>query len=259
MKSLFIIAGLAALALPVASAHAQVIETLRIRVGLGVQSTPRFVGADRNDWTPYPNFAIARGDRPFGVGAPDDNFSPKLFGSGGFAVGPAAAIEGSRKESEVGAPVGKVPATFELGAFAQQSFGAFRLHGQARKGIGGHKGTVGHIAADYVVHEGDRHAFTIGPRLLFSDARYQRAYFGVSPEVALATGLDPYRPGGGIHAIAASAGARASLGGPWGVFSYARYERLVGDSRRSPIVRQLGSPNQYSAGLGISHSFTFKL
>ena len=123
--------------------------------------------------------------------APDDNFSPKLIGSGGFAAGPVAAIEGSRKESDVGAPVGRVGTTVEIGAFAEQSFGAFRIHAQGRKGIGGHEGMVGHLAADYVLHDEaeDRYAFTIGPRLIFSDSRYQRAFFGVTPEVALATGL----------------------------------------------------------------------
>ena len=259
MRNVVTFAALAALAVPFAPLQAQVIETLRIRVGLGAQTTPKWIGADGNDWSPYPSFSIARGDEPFGIGAPDDNFSPKVFGSGGFAVGPVAALEGSRKDSEVGAPVGKVPATFELGAFAEHNFGAFRVHAQARKGIGGHKGTVGHLAADYVLADGDRYALTIGPRLLFSDARYQRAYFGVTPEVALATGLEPYSPGGGLHALAATAGGNYALGGDWGLFGYARYERLVGDAKRSPIVRELGSPNQFSAGIGISRTFTLKL
>lgn len=256
-----IVLGLAALAaaIPAMPAQAQVIETIRVRAGLGAQTTPKWIGADKNDWSPYPSFSVARGDKPFGVGAPDDNFSPKLFGSGGLGIGPVASLEGSRKESEVGAPVGKVPATFELGAFAEYDFGAFRVHGQARKGIGGHKGTVGHLAADYIVAEGDKYAFTIGPRLLFSDSRYQRVYFGVTPEVALATGLEPYSPGGGLHAVAATAGGHYALGGAWGLFGYARYERLVGDARRSPIVRELGSPSQFSAGLGISRTFTLKL
>ena len=253
------LAGVAAAALPVSGAQAQVIETIRIRAGLGAQTTPKWMGADKNDWSPYPSFAIARGDKPFGVGAPDDNFSPKLLGSGGFGIGPVAALEGSRKESEVGAPVGKVPTTFELGAFAEHNFGAFRVHAQARKGIGGHEGIVGHLAADYVLDEGDKYALTIGPRLLFSNARYQRAYFGVSPQVALATGLAPYQPGGGLHAIAATAGGHYALGGAWGLFGYARYERLVGDAKRSPIVEQFGSPSQFSAGLGISRTFTLKL
>jgi outer membrane protein len=260
MKSLLALAGAAVAALPIAEAHAQVIQTIRVRPGVGAQIKPKFMGAKETEWAVYPTFSIAFGDEPFGVGAPDDSLSFKLLGEDdGFSAGPAAAIEGKRKESDVGAPVGTVDTTVEAGAFAQARFGAFRVRAEGRKGIGGHKGAVGHLAADYILHEGDRYAFTLGPRLLFSDARYQRAYFGVSPEVALATGLEPYSPGGGLHAVAGAAGMRYSLGGPWGLFGYARYERLVGDAKRSPIIREYGSPNQYSAGLGVSHTFTLRL
>lgn len=259
MKRQFALGVVLAAALPVAEAQAQSLQTIRIRPGLGAQVQPKFIGSDETEVGLYPGFAVAFGDEPFGIGAPDDNFSPKLFGSGGLAIGPVAAFEGSRTDAEVGAPVGKVPATFELGAFAEHRFGDFRLHAQARKGIGGHKGTVGHVAADYVIDEGDRYAFTIGPRLLFSDARYQRSWFGVSDEAALATGLESYRPGGGVHAIAATAGGNVAIGGGWGLFGYARYERLVGDAKRSPLIETYGSPSQYSAGIGLSRTFTIKL
>ena len=50
-----------------------------------------------------------------------------------------------------------------------------------------------------------------------------------------------------------------ALGGNWGLFGFGSYERLTGDARRSPIVQQFGSPNQWSGGLGVSHTFTIKL
>jgi outer membrane protein len=42
------------------------------------------------------------------------------------------------------------------------------------------------------------------------------------------------------------------------VFGYGRYERMVGDAAKSPIVRDLGSRNQLSGGLGISYTFIMK-
>ena len=48
------------------------------------------------------------------------------------------------------------------------------------------------------------------------------------------------------------------LGSRWGLFSYARYERLIGDAAKSPIVRRFGSRDQLSAGLGLSYTFTVK-
>jgi outer membrane protein len=81
----------------------------------------------------------------------------------------------------------------------------------------------------------------------------------VTPEAALASGLPVYRPDGGLHSVAANSALHYSLGGGWGMFGYARYERLVGDARKSPIVREFGSPNQYSAGIGLNRTFTIKL
>jgi MipA family protein len=96
-----------------------------------------------------------------------------------------------------------------------------------------------------------------GPRLMLSDKEYQRAYFGVTPQVALATGLPVYSPGSGIHAVGATSGIYYSFTPVWGLFGYARYERLVGDAKKSPIVKELGSANQYSAGIGLTYTFTF--
>jgi outer membrane protein len=40
------------------------------------------------------------------------------------------------------------------------------------------------------------------------------------------------------------------------MFGYGRYERLVGDAADSPIVREFGSRNQLSGGLGLTYTFT---
>lgn len=260
MRGFLALAGLAAMALPAAEARAEDDGTVRIRPGIGAQIRPEFPGADSSEWAPYVSFSVARGDRPFGIGAPGDSFGIPLISSGGFSAGPAANIQGSRKDSEVGAPVGKVPTTIEAGVFADYEFGsAFRVRGEVRKGIGGHEGLAGNVGADYIWRDGDRYAVLVGPRLNFSNGRYQRAYFGVTPEAALAAGLPVYRPDGGLHSVAANSAMHYSLGGGWGMFGYARYERLVGDARKSPIVREFGSPNQYSAGIGLNRTFTIKL
>lgn len=234
---------------------------LRVRVGAGVQTVPRFPGADKNELRLLPKVSIARGDRPFGIAAPDDGFGIGLVSGGGFSAGPVLNLTGSRTDKDVGVPLGKVPATIEVGGYAQYDLGkSLRLRGEVRKGLGGHGGIVSSLGADYVSRDGDRYTFTIGPRLLLSNSRYQRAYFGVTPEAALASGLPAYRPGGGIHAVALTSGGTLQLGnGPFGLFGFARFERLVGDAARSPIVRELGSRNQYSAGAGITYTFPINL
>jgi len=246
--------GAAAL-LPTA-ALAQDDNDYRVRVGLGAQVQPKYIGADDSQVAPLFKFKIARGNEPFKFSAPNDSFGIPLVSSGGFSFGPAANLEGSRKDKDVGAPVGKVPTTFEAGAFAEQYVGkSIRLRAEALKGIGGHKGLVGSLAADQIWRDGDKYVFSIGPRVRFSDARYQRAYFGVTPAAALATGLPAYRPSGGFHALGAETTASFALNTRWGLFGYAAYDRLIGDAAKSPIVRELGSRDQLSGGIGLTYTF----
>ena len=240
------------------AAAAQDSRDIRVRVGFGGQLRPEFIGADDTDVAPLFHINIARGTNEFGFGAPDDSPGIALVSTDGFSFGPAGNIEGRRKQSDVGAPVGSVSRTFEVGAFVQYFLlrDSVRIRAELLKGINGHEGLVGQIGADKIWRDGDRYVFSIGPRILFSDARYQRAYFGVTPAASLASGLPAYRPSGGVHGVAVASGASYALNDRWGVFGYARYARLVGDAAKSPIIRELGSRNQLSGGVGLNYTFT---
>jgi outer membrane protein len=239
------------------AAIAQGSDDMRVRVGLGAQLRPEFVGADDTEVAPLFDLDFARGTNEFAFEAPDYGFDLPVISTGGFSFGPAVNLASARKNSDVGAPVGKVPTTVEAGAFASYELTkSIYLRAELLKGIGGHKGLVGTLGADQVWRDGDRYVLSIGPRLLLSDARYQRAYFGVTPAVSLASGLPAYRPGGGVHGVAVASSLSVQFNPRWGIFGFARYERLIGDAARSPIVRELGSRNQVSGGLGLNYTFT---
>lgn len=251
--------GAAALAIA-SSASAQLAGTYRVRAGIGAQVTPDFPGASSDEWSPYWTFSVKKGDEPFPFGAPGDSAGLTLLGNSRYAVGPVARISPGRSNEDVGLPLGRVPRTVEVGGFVQAyPLPSLRLRAELRKGIGGHEGLVGFVGADQIWRDGDRYTFSVGPRLWFGNSRYERAWFGVSPSAALATGLPVYQPGGGFDSAGATAGMQYSLGHDWGLFGYAQYKRLIGGAHRSPIVRQIGSPDQFSAGIGLSHTFTIKL
>ena len=246
-----------ALVLPATAASA---EPWRVRVGIGPQVQPDYPGSDSLEFFPFPSFSAARGDKPFSFGAPDDSASFSLISTGGFSFGPAAAISQHRDESDVDAPVGDVDRTIEIGGFIQQYLGEnFRLRAEARKGLGGHDGIIGSVGGDYIARDGDRYTFSIGPRLRFADSEYMRSFYGVPPEVSVLTLLPVHDPDGGIEAFGAITGFTYSLGGPFGLYGYGRYDRLVGDAKDSPIVREFGSPDQFSAGLGVTYTFNINL
>ena len=231
-------------------------EPWRTRIGLGVQLTPGFPGADSVSIRPLVSVSRARGDSPFEFAATDESFGFPVVQQGSFAFGPAIGFQGSRSAKDVGANLPKVGFTVEAGAFAQYSVSeSFRLRAEVRKGLGGHKGLVSNIGADFVAREGDKWLFSIGPRVTIADRKYQTAYFTVAPIDSVNSGLAAYSARGGIESAGASAGYIRQLSPRWGLYSYAKYDRLVGDAARSPIVVKFGSRDQFSGGLAATYTF----
>ena len=228
----------------------------RVRIGLGAKIEPDYIGADGTHIAPMFKVNVARGTNQFKFSAPDDGPSIAVVSSNGFSFGPTLNLESKRKESDVGAPVGRVKATIEAGAFAQyEADDSWRIRGDLRKGLNGHDGLVGSVGADKIWRDGDKYVFSIGPRVLWGDSKYERAYFEVTPAAALATGLPVYRPSSGLHAVALASGLNYQFNDRFGMFGFGRYERLVGDAAKSPIVREFGSRNQLSAGIGLNYTF----
>ncbi len=228
----------------------------RTRVGLGPNIYPSFPGSDSYDIGPLIEFERARDGELFDFEAPDDSFGFSLIDSGGFAIGPVVSWEGARSADDVGANLPKVKFSVEPGAFATLELSEnFRLRGEVRKGVTGHKGWIGNVGADFVARDGDNWLFSVGPRVTWSNNRYHDAWFGITPEASLASGLPFYNPGGGIQAYGATASFLTQLGPRWGIYSYAKYDRLVGDAADSPIVRQLGSRDQLSGGVALTYVF----
>lgn len=254
MRKFMLLAAALASAAP---ALAQDGDGTRVRVGLGGQIRPDALGADGYEWAPLFDFALKRSPGHFEFGAPDDSLDFAIFSKDGFSIGPAANFQSGRRNRDFDdVEVGKVPNTIEVGAFAQYQVNEmFRLRTEVRKGIGGHKGLIASLGADAVWRDGDRYVISAGPRVNISNSRFQREFFGVSAERALITGLDEYDPDGGVYSIGATSGLHLQLSGPIGLFGFARFERLVGDAGRSPIVRELGSRSQLSGGLGLNYTF----
>ena len=89
--------------------------------------------------------------------------------------------------------------------------------------------------------------------------KFARTYFGVTPAGAAASGLAPYTLGGGFKNIRASLLLTQSLSGDlrrgWALFAIGSYSRLLGDFKRSPIVRDAGDADQFLVGAGIGYTF----
>lgn len=227
----------------------------RTRIIAGAQLQPAFPGASNVNVRPYFDFSRTRGPRPFTFEAPDESTGISLLEGENFAIGPAIAFEGKRKREKVGG-LDEVGWSVELGGFAHYSITPnFRLSLDVRQGVTGHKGLVGMVGADYIMRDGDNWQFSIGPRLTAANGKYSRAYFGVSPREAAATGIPAYDPGKGAISVGATTSAHRMVSRRWGVFGFAKYDRMIGDAAKSPVVQRFGSRDQFSGGLGLSYTF----
>lgn len=228
----------------------------RTRVILGPQLSPAWPGASDLSVGPYVDVSRAREGEDFAFEAPDESFGSPLLHSGNFAFGPAVGFIGKRSAADIGADLPKVGLTIEAGAFAQVALTpALRVRVEGRKGLTGHKGWAGELSADYIAREGDDWLFSIGPRVTLGDAKYQRAYFGVSPAAAMSSGLRAYDPGGGVQSVGVAAGYLRQLSRRWGLATYLRYDHLMGDAADSPVISGFGSRSQASAGVAVSYTF----
>lgn len=226
---------------------------------LGPQAYPAYPGADAMRVGALVGVDRARGDEPFAFEAADDSFGFRLVRFEGFSVGPLVNWQWARTAEDVGTALPKVGFSLEAGGFAQYELGErFRLRAEVRKGLSGHKGWTGTAGADAIFREGDRWLLAVGPRVTWGDDRYNDAYFSIAPADAPASGLPAYDAGGGIHAVGATATALTQLGPRWGLYAYAKYDRLIGDAADSPIVRQYGSRDQVSGGVALSYTFAWR-
>ena len=226
-----------------------------VMIGAGVQLIPAYPGADSTRVTFLPLVETWRVGEAITTESPDEAFGFAVLGKRdkGFSLGPAFNFAPGRNAEDLpGLP--KVGSAFEVGLFADSwPLEPLRLRAELRQGIGGHKALTGDLAADLVLREGKEGPIaTVGPRLRWGSAKYNRAYFGVpTPGTG---GFAPYEPGAGLYAVGASVGLRLPVTRIFGLYAYAGYDRLVGNAQESPIVRA-GQADQFSGGLALTYRF----
>lgn len=95
----------------------------------------------------------------------------------------------------------------------------------------------------------------------FVGNKYADYYFSITPADSLATGgvLPAFNAGGGMKDWKVGLLLNQSLSGDLthglSIFGTARYSRLLGDFKRSPIVSQRGSANQWVLATGLAYTF----
>ncbi len=85
-------------------------------------------------------------------------------------------------------------------------------------------------------------------------------YFNIDPDAAQRSGLSPYARAGkgfkraGVNLLVSQA-LTGDLTGGLSAVGIVGYYRMLGDFKRSPIVGEAGSPDQFIAGIGLTYTF----
>lgn len=245
------------------SQHAAPSPDWIVTLGGGVQAAPRYEGASKMTFSAVlSDFDIRRADEPASFGAPDDAFSWPVWDNRGFSFGPAADIRDGRSHRDEPELRGihSFGPTLDAGIYAEywpiENF--LRFHGELRQALQGRQGLVADLAADWVQPVND-FTFSLGPRLSLANGTYMRESFGISPQESAVNGeLPPYRALAGVKSVGALASLAYQITPAWKATIYDKYDRLVGNAARSPIVDRLGSADQNTLGLNLSYSFGLK-
>jgi outer membrane protein len=175
----------------------------------------------------------------------------------GFGIAPSFRYL-SKRSFGAGSPLAGLPdvaGAFEAGLTLDYTDTNFRAFATLRQGMGGHHGQVAEIGVDGILHPLPELTLEAGPRVSFASSDYMRAYWGVSPATAAATGVAAYDPGGGYRGAGLGAKATWQIDPRWFVQGRAEWTRLSDAAANSPVIRAAGARDQFTVGLGVAWKF----
>ena len=226
------------------------------------QAKPRYPGADDFIGLGYPSINVRRASEAPRFSAHDDGLSISLYDElPNFRIGPVVRLQSGRYYSDDRRLVGlrKINWSVEPGVFVEYFPVSFiRARVELRYALNGAEGLVGNAGLDFFTPV-DKWTFSIGPRIGFGDANYVRRYFGVMPGEAAANAIIPsaFSAGAGVMGVGGVGSVSYQWNETWGTSVFGGYNRLVGDSGRSPITRLIGSRDQWTFGATLSYSFNW--
>jgi outer membrane scaffolding protein for murein synthesis (MipA/OmpV family) len=233
-------------------------SNISIDAGAAGIIVPRFPGSGKERFLPLPDIAVTVGDRFFASFA--DGIGANMYDRNGLEFGVLARPDLGRRASDTAhylPGLSKVDFAPELGGFAQIRLTAsLSLRAEVRKAIGGYDGVVADLALSWAKPVSKRLYLVVAPNLHIADARFMRAYFGVTAGAAAVGGLAAYQPGAGLERAGLRVVAVRQLGPRISLSASAVYDRLLGGAAHSPVVRvPTGSVDQPAAFISLRYHF----
>lgn len=241
----------------------------RISIGSGLIVAPAFTGARDYTLQLVPDLRVTYKELFFANVR--DGIGYALLDAGGWRVGPVVTYTFAREEGGGGSifriagrssdalqGMGDVDGTTSVGGFAEYSLPPYRVRLHLQQGVNGHHGLVGEARVSYggaITYNGPPLIYSFGPHIKFGDQRYLHAYWGITPEQSMRSGLKTYSADAGLIAYGVNAFARLPITKALSASLLLGIDRLAPPVADSPLIRERGAENQVTGGLFISYGF----
>ncbi|MEM1448272.1 MAG: MipA/OmpV family protein [Planctomycetota bacterium] len=239
-------------------------RSLFLTVGPG--AAPQFEGASSYQLIPFTVVRFRDGGFAFESEGLEGRFDlvPPSWNTG-WGFGPSFAFRLPRRDTGDATidALDSVGTAFEVGGFARYIAKPGWLgqdSWETRMTVtgdttGAHNGVVAQLDSDYAWFPKRNIRLSFGLRASWASNQFMNTYFQVTPEGAARSGLAPYDPEPGLRNVGAQASILFLFNPNHGVFALVRYDQLVDEVANSPIVRDVGSAEQWLVGAGYSYRF----
>ncbi len=217
---------------------------------------PKYKGSDQYDFSGLPFIDIKYKKISFlnfreGLGV-------NVLYAPNFRVGIALNFYGSRDAEDSDSLQGlqDIDAGLDAGAFGSVSIGRLSAKLKFRHDISSnHNGLLFSGRLGYRLSLINKLLTNINIRATFANDNYMKNYFGITSAQSSSSGLREFKASSGIKNVSGGANFIYPLDRHWSVISFIDYSRLLSDAANSPLVKDLGSTNQFFLGLGFGYKF----
>lgn len=234
-------------------------QTTNLSFGLGPVYRPDYFGSDDYEFDVDPAVFVRFQNFLF---FDDDGADFALVGFSNFAFGPSIRVVGRRDEDENPAlqGLGDVGTTFEFGGFAATTFvNRYSVRFKVRHGIKtGHRGTIVDGQATALLFRWGDFSTSVSAQTSWIGNRYADAYFSVTPEQSLRSGLREFDANAGFRDIGGSVNGYINVLKNWSFNPYVSWRYTFDGIADTPIIADFGDRNQFTVGFHILREFNFQ-
>lgn len=224
---------------------------------------PEYEGARRYRVLPLPFIRATKGN--YFIQTEGPGLTANIINDPNFNAGPSLEYRGER-DDDVNNPILKqfetVNSSVEAGGFISYRFPTGpRGEGVTAKikamfDIGdAHNGYTLSNSLSYAKPIGTKLRLGLSVSATYADQNYNNTYFGINAFNAAQSGFQTYQAGSGIKDIGGTLNLIYSIDEQWGLVGLFGYKKLVGASTDSPIIKNIGTSNQFLGSIALSYRF----